>query len=37
MKRVLEHMDKGRSADDKQALADVYWALLNSPEFFLNH
>ena len=27
----------GASKDQKAALADVFWALLNSPEFFLNH
>ena len=25
------------SADRKQALEDVFWALLNSPEFIFNH
>ncbi|HTU20977.1 MAG TPA: DUF1549 and DUF1553 domain-containing protein [Gemmataceae bacterium] len=27
----------GASKDPKAALGDVFWALLNSPEFFLNH
>jgi hypothetical protein len=27
----------GAAGSQKQALADVYWALLNSPEFILNH
>jgi hypothetical protein len=27
----------GASKDTKAALGDVFWALLNSPEFFLNH
>lgn len=27
----------GASKDAKAALGDVFWALLNSPEFFLNH
>ena len=35
---MLKHVDDGGTSDDeKQALADVYWALLNSPEFLLNH
>jgi hypothetical protein len=25
------------AADRKQALEDVFWALLNSPEFIFNH
>jgi hypothetical protein len=38
----LEHfrryVEKGGAAKDpKTALADVFWALLNSTEFFLNH
>ena len=27
----------GALGSPKQALADLYWALLNSPEFLLNH
>ncbi len=29
--------DKARQAASSQALADVFWVLLNSPEFILNH
>jgi len=29
--------DKARRAASSNALADVFWALLNSPEFILNH
>lgn len=29
--------DGGPRRDSRAALADVFWALLNSPEFFLNH
>ncbi len=29
--------DGGAAKDKKKALADVFWALLNSPEFILNH
>lgn len=36
--RLVEYIDKGGAAGDpKQALADVFWVLLNSPEFLLNH
>jgi hypothetical protein len=27
----------GPTLDPKRALADVFWALLNSPEFSFNH
>ena len=30
-------LDKARRAATGNALADVFWALLNSPEFILNH
>jgi hypothetical protein len=32
--RFVQYVDKG---DPKKALADVFWVLLNSPEFILNH
>jgi hypothetical protein len=32
--RFVQYIDKG---DPKKALADVFWVLLNSPEFLLNH
>jgi hypothetical protein len=32
------HVDRGGAAGDrKKALADVFWVLLNSPEFLFNH
>jgi hypothetical protein len=34
MKRLLEYAGEG---DSKQALRDIFWALLNSTEFILNH
>ena len=37
-KRFVEYVDKGGPAGDaKKALVDVFWVLLNSPEFILNH
>ncbi len=44
--RLIQYVEKGGSAgdsstdkdnNDKRALADVFWVLLNSGEFFLNH
>jgi hypothetical protein len=36
--RLVGYVDKGGpSGDPERALADVFWALLNSGEFFLNH
>jgi hypothetical protein len=36
--RLVRYVDKGGPSGDKQkALADVFWALLNSSEFILNH
>src|SRR5207245_10311596 len=36
--RFIEYVDAGGPAGDpKKALADVFWVLLNSPEFILNH
>jgi hypothetical protein len=36
--RLVAFVDKGGAGGDrKQALADVYWALLNSGEFILDH
>jgi hypothetical protein len=38
VERLVKYVDKGGpSGDSNRAMADVYWALLNSPEFFLNH
>src|SRR5262249_6761723 len=36
--RFVKYVDAGGAAGDpKKALADVFWVLLNSPEFLLNH
>jgi hypothetical protein len=36
--RMCAYVEKGGVAGDpKKALGDVFWALLNSPEFLLNH
>jgi hypothetical protein len=36
--RLVPYIDKGGpSGDSKKALADVFWALLNSSEFIFNH
>jgi hypothetical protein len=38
LERLAKYVRKGGpSGDPKQALADVFWALLNSSEFILNH
>jgi hypothetical protein len=37
-RRLVKYVNDGGAAKDKKkALADVFWALLNSPEFILNH
>jgi hypothetical protein len=36
--RFVKYVDAGgATGDPKAALADVFWVLLNSPEFILNH
>jgi hypothetical protein len=36
--RLLAYVEKGGAAGNKKkALADVFWAMLNSPEFLFNH
>jgi hypothetical protein len=36
--RCVAYLERGgASADHREALADVFWALINSPEFFVNH
>jgi hypothetical protein len=36
--RFVKYVEKGGpSGNAKKALADVFWVLLNSPEFVLNH
>jgi hypothetical protein len=38
LEKLRRYVEKGGTAkDSKTALGDVFWALLNSPEFFLNH
>jgi hypothetical protein len=38
LERVMKYVPKGGAGgDQKDALADVFWALLNSGEFMLNH
>jgi hypothetical protein len=38
LERLATYVDHGRNADDRmKALADIFWALLNSPEFRFNH
>ncbi len=38
VKRLVPYVDKGGpSGNSRKALADVFWALLNSSEFLLNH
>jgi len=35
--RFVRYVDKSAKGDKKRALADVFWALLNSTEFIVNH
>ena len=36
--RFVAYVEKGEAGGkQKQALSDVFWALLNSPEFLFNH
>ena len=36
--RMVEYVEKGGpDGDEHKALADVFWVLLNSSEFILNH
>jgi hypothetical protein len=36
--RCVKYLERGGAgADHRQALSDVFWALINSPEFFVNH
>jgi hypothetical protein len=36
--KFVEYVEKGGASNDKKkALSDVFWALLNSPEFLFNH
>jgi hypothetical protein len=37
-KRCVSYLERGGAGgDQRQAVADVFWALINSPEFFVNH
>ena len=35
--RFLRYVKEGGTKGAKSALGDVFWVLLNSPEFLLNH
>jgi hypothetical protein len=35
--RLKSHVEKGSTAEQGEALADVFWVLLNSAEFVVNH
>ncbi len=35
--RMIRHVEGAASGGQRKALSDVLWALLNSPEFLLNH
>jgi hypothetical protein len=39
LEKFTSYVDRGGAKGDnkKQALADVFWVLLNSPEFLFNH
>ncbi|HXD87372.1 MAG TPA: DUF1553 domain-containing protein [Urbifossiella sp.] len=38
LQKYASYVDRGGAANDKKkALGDVFWALLNSPEFLFNH
>ncbi len=38
LEKFVSYVDRGgATGDKKKALADVYWVLLNSPEFLFNH
>jgi hypothetical protein len=38
LEKMVDYVDSGGTDDDpKTALGDVFWALLNSSEFILNH
>ena len=38
MEKFTSYVDRGGAANDqKKALGDVFWVLLNSPEFLFNH
>jgi hypothetical protein len=37
MAKFLAYVEKGPAKQMNERYADVFWALLNSGEFFLNH
>jgi hypothetical protein len=38
LEQFASYVDRGGpNGDKKKALADVFWVLLNSPEFLFNH
>jgi hypothetical protein len=37
LERMVKYVDSAPGGDTKKALADIFWALLNSAEFLLNH
>jgi hypothetical protein len=38
LERFTSYVDRGgATGNPKKALADVFWVLLNSPEFLFNH
>ena len=38
LERLVPYVERGGPSGDRtKALADVFWALLNSPEFRFNH
>jgi hypothetical protein len=34
---TMAHLNREAGGDPRKALSDIFWALLNSPEFLLNH
>jgi hypothetical protein len=37
LQRMRSHLEARAGDDPRQSLGDVFWALLNSSEFLLNH
>ena len=37
LQKLVKHVETGDAAKQKQRLGDVYWTLLNSVEFRVNH
>jgi hypothetical protein len=35
--RLVKYVERGAAGDRRKALGDLLWAMLNSPEFILNH